>query len=245
MPAACLRSRRPLPGPAGALSCAGGSERRRRRAQVAKLLGLATGADWSLSRAFEHYLLHTGGRGILDELEKELGLAPDQARARARPPAPSPDLRSALASAHTAVVTQAAVCRACARCPSRGRACSAACAQLRLGLRSTLARAPQVAPARATLHRFGNTSAASTWCGARPPASLNPTAVTPASGRLLTSSTCAPQCGVTQQAATCVVLPCAATDGRARGAARARRCAPAADALRLCACPCCMPCCIG
>jgi len=65
----------------GCLSRTEGSiEWRRRRAQVAKLLGLATGADWSLSHAFEHYLLHTGGRGILDELEKELGLAPDQAR---------------------------------------------------------------------------------------------------------------------------------------------------------------------
>lgn len=35
-----------------------------------------------MASAFDHFLLHTGGRGILDELEKELSLAPDQARAR-------------------------------------------------------------------------------------------------------------------------------------------------------------------
>ena len=34
-----------------------------------------------MASAFDHFLLHTGGRGILDELEKELSLAPDQARA--------------------------------------------------------------------------------------------------------------------------------------------------------------------
>ena len=38
-----------------------------------------------MASAFDHFLLHTGGRGILDELEKELSLAPDQARARYPP----------------------------------------------------------------------------------------------------------------------------------------------------------------
>lgn len=45
------------------------------------------GAGLSMARAFDHYLLHTGGRGILDELEKELDLAPDQARAAMPAPA--------------------------------------------------------------------------------------------------------------------------------------------------------------
>ena len=53
------------------------------------------------SRAFEHFLLHTGGRGVIDELEEKLHLTPTQ-----------------------------------------------------------------VQPSKDTLYRFGNTSAASTWCGA-------------------------------------------------------------------------------
>ncbi len=52
-------------------------------AQVAKLWSPAAGAGWSMATAFDHFLLHTGGRGILDELEKELGLAPGQARSLA------------------------------------------------------------------------------------------------------------------------------------------------------------------
>lgn len=68
-------------------------------------LGVAPRTPPTMARAFEHFLLHTGGRGVLDVFESKLGLAPDQ-----------------------------------------------------------------VAPSRATLHRFGNTSAASTWCArARPP----------------------------------------------------------------------------
>ena len=54
------------------------------------------------SRAFEHFLLHTGGRGVIDELEEKLHLTPKQ-----------------------------------------------------------------VQPSKDTLYRFGNTSAASTWCAAR------------------------------------------------------------------------------
>lgn len=54
------------------------------------------------SRAFEHFLLHTGGRGVIDELEEKLHLAPKQ-----------------------------------------------------------------VQPSKDTLYRFGNTSAASTWCAHR------------------------------------------------------------------------------
>lgn len=54
------------------------------------------------SSAFEHFLLHTGGRGVIDELEEKLHLTPKQ-----------------------------------------------------------------VQPSKDTLYRFGNTSAASTWCAAR------------------------------------------------------------------------------
>ena len=50
------------------------------------------------SKAIQHFLLHTGGRGVIDELEESLKLAPEQAK-----------------------------------------------------------------PAKDTLYRFGNTSAASTW----------------------------------------------------------------------------------
>ena len=32
------------------------------------------------SRAFEHFLLHTGGRGVIDELETSLKLTPEQAK---------------------------------------------------------------------------------------------------------------------------------------------------------------------
>ena len=67
-------------------------------------LGMAPTTPPTMARAFEHFLLHTGGRGVLDVFESKLGLAPDQ-----------------------------------------------------------------VAPSRATLHRFGNTSAASTWCAPVPP----------------------------------------------------------------------------
>lgn len=61
--------------------CAG-AERVRARAQLAKLFNPAAAQSWTMASAFDHFLLHTGGRGILDELEKELSLAPDQARAR-------------------------------------------------------------------------------------------------------------------------------------------------------------------
>ena len=54
------------------------------------------------SRAFEHFLLHTGGRGVIDELEEKLHLT-----------------------------------------------------------------TKQVQPSKDTLYRFGNTSAASTWCATR------------------------------------------------------------------------------
>ena len=57
----------------------------------------------NFSRAFEHFLLHTGGRGVIDELEEKLHLT-----------------------------------------------------------------AKQVQPSKDTLYRFGNTSAASTWCDAQP-----------------------------------------------------------------------------
>ena len=75
--------------------------------QLLRRLGLVGPAPPSaMAAAFQHYLLHTGGRGVLDVFESKLGLTPEQ-----------------------------------------------------------------VAPSRAALHRFGNTSAASTW---RAPACLNP-----------------------------------------------------------------------
>ena len=69
-------------------------------AQLLRRLGIMGPAPpTAMARAFQHYLLHTGGRGVLDVFESKLGLTPEQ-----------------------------------------------------------------VAPSRAALHRFGNTSAASTWC---------------------------------------------------------------------------------
>ena len=32
------------------------------------------------SKAFEHFLLHTGGRGVIESLEEELQLSPEQAK---------------------------------------------------------------------------------------------------------------------------------------------------------------------
>lgn len=55
-------------------------------------------SQYGLGNVIDHYLVHTGGRGIIDEVESQLKLSPDQ-----------------------------------------------------------------VAAARQTLHKFGNTSAASTW----------------------------------------------------------------------------------
>ena len=65
-------------------------------------VAIRKGHSPDFSRAFEHYLLHTGGRGVIDELEEKLHLTPKQ-----------------------------------------------------------------VQPSKDTLYRFGNTSAASTWCAAR------------------------------------------------------------------------------
>ena len=37
-------------------------------------------APGSLTAAFQHFLIHTGGRGVLDTIETKLGLTPEQAR---------------------------------------------------------------------------------------------------------------------------------------------------------------------
>lgn len=48
------------------------------RALLGQVLGVSCKAylpDFSL--AFEHFCIHTGGRGVLDELEKQLKLTPE------------------------------------------------------------------------------------------------------------------------------------------------------------------------
>jgi predicted naringenin-chalcone synthase len=36
-----------------------------------------------MAAAFQHYLLHTGGRGVLDSVQSSLGLSPEQVPAPA------------------------------------------------------------------------------------------------------------------------------------------------------------------
>ena len=43
-------------------------------------LGVAPARPLTMGGAFEHFLLHTGGRGVLDVIETKLGLTPEQVR---------------------------------------------------------------------------------------------------------------------------------------------------------------------
>ena len=48
-------------------------------AQAMDWLGIPH-APGSLAAAFQHFLIHTGGRGVLDTIESKLSLTPEQAR---------------------------------------------------------------------------------------------------------------------------------------------------------------------
>ena len=48
--------------------------------QALKWLGLAPVATPTIEKAFDHFVIHTGGRAVLDAMEISLGLSPAQVR---------------------------------------------------------------------------------------------------------------------------------------------------------------------